>query len=98
MLVPERCSISRAAFEWDVDHESDNAWCLISTVDVPVGAPLDEDHEDHVSESARHEQDLWDELEDEINPVDKVDSIGTFEQNAEKHLDHAVDDSEFHLE
>ena len=44
-----------------------------------------------------HEDDLWEELEEEVNPVTEVDAVECFEENTHDHLSDTSYDCHFHL-
>lgn len=59
--------------------------------------PFIEDHEVHIAESQRHEDDLWDKLKEEIEVILKVECIDSLKNNTTHHMNNSDDDSQFHL-
>jgi hypothetical protein len=64
---------------------------------VPVDGPLVKDEEQHVSEESERKDHHGDALEDEIDRLAEVDSIGRLEEDTENHLRHTEDHGELHL-
>mmetsp|Transcript_12821 Transcript_12821/g.41903 ORF Transcript_12821/g.41903 Transcript_12821/m.41903 type:complete len:345 (-) Transcript_12821:1269-2303(-) len=64
----------------------------------PVGRPLVEDGEDQIAEDALEEDDLRYKLEDDLFVVLVLDVVEERKEDAERHLQHADDDGDLHLE
>lgn len=57
----------------EIDHNIEQIWWIVS----PGMNPFEDDHEDQVSEYTHEEQDLWQEIECELNEVLIVDRVYT---------------------
>mmetsp|Transcript_6289 Transcript_6289/g.14517 ORF Transcript_6289/g.14517 Transcript_6289/m.14517 type:complete len:341 (-) Transcript_6289:1413-2435(-) len=64
----------------------------------PVSRPLEQDHEHEVAEDGEEEDELGDELEPDGAHVAELEVVEQRERDAERHLRHAEDNGDLHLE
>mmetsp|Transcript_33845 Transcript_33845/g.49755 ORF Transcript_33845/g.49755 Transcript_33845/m.49755 type:complete len:253 (+) Transcript_33845:479-1237(+) len=94
--------VDRTGLKGDVDQSSDerrrSSSRELAANSDPVSAPLQEDHEDHVPEEGKDEDDLRDEFVEEGIPVAEVNLVGSLEEHAQNHVQDTEDDRDLHFQ
>jgi ribosomal protein S13 len=70
----------------------------MSSNQIPICQPFQNNHETHVPESNPQENDLRQELENKIQRLFEINCIRSFQHDTKRHLQNSDDNSHFHFQ